>query len=169
MKYLYLAIVLLFSGCAGMNLSPKSLKYETASNFKIGISTEHDVAQKLGASTSKSEKDSFYTLNYDDPKTGFQRLSLNFNKATKTLLSVLWIPTEGEPESSLNGAKEQFKNSKFERVETSNSDSHSISDIIVFVDSKNGISIRYNPTAQFVEAIARYDADLRAPSATKNK
>jgi len=89
--------------------------------------------------------------------------------AIKKLSSLLWIPTEDEKEVSLDGARASFKEASFKMSEEDNSSPHAISRIILYTDEVTGITIRYNPSSRFVEAIAKYDVSTRAPAAMDQK
>lgn len=168
MRYLLILILFSLSACASVD-KMSSLNFITAMNLKIGSTSEKDATEKIGMAGVRSEKNGYYTIDYDDPKTGYQRLSLNFDSETQILKSILWIPTEGEKELTLLGAQEHFKNAHFVQVKESTSNSHSVSSMLVYIDEQKGISIRYNPNSQAVEALAKYDPSARTPANSKKK
>lgn len=171
MKYLILGLLSFLPACASQlnNQTVSSLQYDRVIQLHVGETTESDVVKTLGAPATRVERDGYYILNYNTPETGFQRLSLNFSNANNKLSSLLWIPTEGEKEISLEGAKASFKAASFKVSEKDNSSPHAISKVIFYTDDTTGVTIRYNPSSNLVEAIAKYDVSLRAPTATEQK
>lgn len=167
MKDTFLGILFFLSACASTPNIKGSL-YEKAFNFQVGVSTEAEVVKALGIPSSRTLKDEYYVLEYDIPETGIQRLSLNFRNNNK-LSSLLWVPSEGEKEITLEGAKASFKGAKFKTVEREDKGSHSISKTILYIDEASGITIRYNPSSNYVEAIAKHDVDSRIPAGQKKK
>lgn len=166
MKYMISMSLLFLTACASpsRNITTSNLTYEKVLNFKIGATSETEVIKLLGTPSSRAERTDYHVLVYNDPQTGFQRLSLNFNNSTKLLTTLLWVPADGEKEISLGGAKEGFNGVSFKQVDEDTSSPHAISKIILFVDEKSGVTIRYNPTVKVVEAIAKYDIGTRSPS-----
>lgn len=171
MKYVILGFLSFLTACASQsnNQNISALQYDRIFQFHVGAMTDADVIKILGMPSTRVERIGYYILNYNTPQTGFQRLSLNFNNANNKLSSLLWIPTEGEKEVSLDGARASFKEENFKVSEEDNSSPHAISKIILYTDEATGITIRYNPSSHFVEAIAKYDVSSRAPTATDQK
>ena len=169
MKILLAIVLFSLSACAVTGKKNSSLSFATAMSFKIGTTLEKDASEKIGLTGIRSDKNGYYTVNYDDPKTGYQRLSLNFDLETQILKSILWIPTDGEREITLSGAREQFKNAQFVETSENVGTAHSFSRILIYSDDERGISIRYNPNSQAVEALAKYDPTIRAPANSRQK
>lgn len=171
MKYLILGLLSLLAACASQthDQTVSALQYDKVIQLRIGETTASDVVQVLGEPTARMERNGYYVLNYNSPQSGFQRLSLNFNHANNQLSSLLWIPTEGEKEISLEGAKARFKEAKFKMTEKDNSSPHAISKVVFYTDDTTGVTIQYNPSSNVVEAIAKYDVSSRTPAATEQK
>lgn len=172
MKYLILGLLSFLAACASQpnNQNASSLQYDKVMQLHIGETTGSDVVKTLGVPSARVERSGYYILNYNTPQTGFQRLSLNVNNANNKLASLLWIPTEGENESSLERAKASFKDAKFKMTEKDNSSPHAISKVVVYTDDTTGVTIQFNPSSNLVEAIAKYDASSpRAPATAEQK
>ncbi len=167
MKYIIASLLFFLVACAlPFKVSKNSnLHYDKILSLKIGTDTEGDIIKFLGAPTNRSSKTDHYTFNFDDPKTGFQRLSLNFLKQNKKLLSILWIPHENE--FTLQKAKSDFKDAHFKKVSEENSNPHMVLDIVNFVDENLGISIRYNNMSGSVEGISMFDVNTRIPASSE--
>ncbi|MGE3760585.1 MAG: hypothetical protein AB7H97_22665 [Pseudobdellovibrionaceae bacterium] len=172
MRYLLLLWLISLSACA---LAPRSskvmtLSYERVFEFKIGESLESDIVEVLGVPENRFENKGYYVLNFSDPRTGYQRISLNFTSADKKLNSILWIPFKGEKESSLEELKELTENRVLEEEQEDNYNPHFIMPKVVLLrDKKNGLVIRYNKDQDLVEAIAKYDVLNRLPANTEKK
>jgi hypothetical protein len=171
MKYITLSSVFFLTACASNPASRQltSLQYDKVLNLGIGVSNESDVVKALGVPTNRNEKNGYYTLNYVDQTTGFQRLSVNFLSAGGKLSGILWIPRQDEKESTLVEAKAGFKQANFKEIRNEDSNPHFISGVISIVDEKSGVTIRYDQRAKMVEAIARYDVSSRVPATTDGK
>lgn len=171
MKYLILGLLSLLAACALQthDQTVSALQYDKVIQLHVGETTASDVVNILGEPTARMERNGYYILNYSTPKSGFQRLSLNFNQANNKLSSLLWIPAEGEKEISLDGAKARFKDANFKMIEKDNSSPHAISKVVLYTDDTTGVTIQYNPSSNVVEAIAKYDVSSRAPAATEQK
>jgi hypothetical protein len=164
MKYAYLILLSFLVACASKTAGPSfSLDYDKVFRLEVGKTTEADAVKTFGSPASRSEKNEYYTLIYNSPSTNHQRLSMNFGK-NKVLMSFLWIPSENEKESSLAGAKSVFKEAKFKVTEEDSSSPHMVSKVVLYTDEKSGTIIRYNPSSNLVEAIAKYDGSLRSPA-----
>lgn len=159
-------ITFLLSACVTKNAnSSSSLAYENIRNFVVGSTTQADVLATLGSPTNAAAEGEHLLVSYDDPKTGAQRLSLSFSSKTDKLSSVLWIPKESEKEYSLKQAQEGFKNASFKEVVNERKNPHALSLATVsYIDSKSGVTIRYNQNQKAVEAIAIYDGSVRIPA-----
>ena len=170
MRYVIISLAFFLSGCAlnPANQKASTLQYDRVLSFGIGVSNERDVVETLGMPTSRIVKNGYYTLTYDDPATGFQRLSVNFISASRKLSGFLWIPRQDEKEFTLGTAKAGFKNADFKEVRDVGNNPHFVSEVVSFVDEKSGITIRYDRRSHKVEAIARYDVSNRVP-ASENK
>jgi len=167
MKFRIAIMTLFLSACVtnGTIESTRSLDYNKARSFVVGSSTEGDVVAILGAPTSRTEDASYYTLNYNDPKTGAQRLTLNFLSENHKLSGLLWVPREDEKEYSLMQAKAGFKNASFKEIINIDKNPHAISvEAISYIDEKSGVTIRYDRSQNGVEAIAIYDVNIRLPA-----
>ncbi len=168
MRYLLSFLMFLFVGCAHELNAQKSsaLQYKNILNFKIGSSNSEEIQQLLGHPNERVEKDNYYTLRYNDPETGIQRLSLNFLKVNNLLSGYLWIPTKDEKEIYLPDAKASFKNAKYKENFENNENPHAISNVVSYIDDVIGVLIRYDMKTKTVEAIAKYDVNIRAPAVT---
>ena len=136
--------------------------------FEIGTARESAIVERLGSPSTRIEKKGYYTLIYNGGQTGLQRLSLNFDN-NKILSSLLWIPAENENEISLERAMAGFKGANFKVSEKDDGSTHAISKITFYTDETSGTTIRYNPSSQYVEGIAKFDIKSRAPTATPLK
>lgn len=170
MKYLIITFLLL-SACISNSTRQNvlELNYNTISHLNVGSTTEAEAVTALGIPSSRVEKNGYYILNYYTLKTDVQRLSLNFDSSTKKLASMLWIPMEGEQEISLAGAKARFSKGAFKSFDEDTSSPHAISKITLYTNEDAGVSIRYNPTTELVEAIAKYDIPAREPATNQPK
>lgn len=171
MKYLILGLLSFLAACASQsnNQTVSVLQYDKVFQLHVGETAESDVVKMLGVPSARVERNGYYVLNYNTTQDGFQRLSLNFNNTNNKLSSLLWIPAEGEKEISLEGAKARFKAASFKMSEKDNSSPHAISKIVFYTDDTAGVTIRYNPSSNLVEAIAKFDVSSRAPAATEQK
>ncbi|MFN7903719.1 MAG: hypothetical protein ACK5P5_00910 [Pseudobdellovibrionaceae bacterium] len=169
MKYVILVFLSFLTACASQsnNRNTLALSYDRVFQLHVGSTTETDVVKIFGKPSARVQRNGYYILDYHSPQNGFQRLSLSFDNKNSHLSSLLWIPSEDEKEISLDGAKATFKESTFKVSEEGSHGSHAVSKIILYTDDSKGVTIRYNPSSNVVEAIAKYDANLRAPSATK--
>ncbi|HEY8269429.1 MAG TPA: hypothetical protein VIG33_00960 [Pseudobdellovibrionaceae bacterium] len=172
MKFKGILMTLFLSACVtnttGSNRG--SLNYDKVRSLVVGYSTESDVLAVLGLPTGRTEEAGYYILNYDDSKTGFQRLSINFLLGSQKLSGILWIPREDEKEYSLMQAKAGFKNADFKEIINRSTNPHAISpDEVSYIDEKHGVTIRYDRSQNIVEAIAMYDVNVRLPAATEKK
>lgn len=168
MKCLLILVILIFGvSCASFH-SPQSYseKLSEILDLQIGMATESDVHAILGPSEERVERDGYYTLNYNDPKTGYQRLSLNFGN-DKILKGLLWIPYTGETEDTVEGAKSLFKDAHFVKTVTDLSSPHVISFADDYTDEKKGVIIRY--VGKSVEAIVKFDPSQRLPADSSKK
>lgn len=145
-----------------------TLSYARVRSLVVGSSTEGDVQGKLGSPTSRVVSQGYYTLQYDDPASGAQRLSMNFSSENNKLMDILWIPQEDEREYSLDGAKGGFVGASFKETheDDSNLHAHSVGGDI-FIDQKAGVTIRYDSIQKVVEAIAIYSPNERIPAEDK--
>jgi hypothetical protein len=169
MRFSIVILIFFLSACATSITASRvrSVEYNKVRDFVVGFSTESDVVAILGAPTRQTEEKGYYTLSYDDSKTGFQRLSINFLSESHKLLGFLWIPQENEREYSLIQAKAGFKNANFKEVTDVDKNPHAISlDVISYIDEKSGVTIRHDRRQNFVEAIAIYDINNRVPAGT---
>jgi hypothetical protein len=171
MKYLILVLLFFLSACVSKSNSQNNsaLEYERIFQFHVGVTTENDVVKILGKPSGRVERSGYYIIDYHAPQTGFQRVSLSFNNTNNLLSSLLWIPTEGDKEITLDGAKAAFAKENFKVSEVDSGSVHALSKIFLYTDEDLGITIRFNPSSNLVEAIAMYDAQLRAPAATIKK
>lgn len=171
-------VILIFShlvsiflvGCASTpaQTSKSALKFSTILNFKIGATSQDNIVSVLGEPTSIVQKDDYFTMNYNDPETDFQRFSANINRSDKILLSFFWLPNEKEAESSLDYAKNKIYSANFQVEPEKSNSSHMISTGIVFyIDKKVGITLRYDKRRNHVEAIALYERENRISSLVK--
>lgn len=167
MRYILTIIIFLLASCATGPSSSKSITYQTVRSLKMGEQTSHEIRKVLGEPTSKTESDERYTYQYDDPKTGFQRLSLDFLAFNDKLDSALWIPRESEVEYSIDTVKADFKNASFETTPEKLNYSHSLNSVVFYKDIKSGVTIRYNVNSKAVEGIALYAPESRAPAKSK--
>lgn len=163
MKY-NLIFILLLSACttSTKQSQSKDFNYQSVSRLVPGQSTEKDVLNILGPPTNRVEEADGITLNYDDPKTNYQRVSANFNK--NKLVGLLWIPRENEKENILEEAKKSFQDANFKKIVESNQNPHYISHSTSFRDDKIGVTILYDEDSDSVEAIARFDVNTRVPA-----
>jgi hypothetical protein len=172
MKIKVILLAFFLSSCAtGTKTSQvDSLSFERVRAFTEGTSTENDIVAILGSPTSRTEERGYYTLHYDSPKTGMQRLSLNFLVEGHVLTGLLWIPREGEKEYSLGPAKAGFMNANFKEVINSVDNPHAVSvDDVSYIDEKSGVTIRYDRLQKNVAAIAMYDSNTRLPAEAEKK
>lgn len=161
-------LALFLSACATSNVVDNSLTYEKVRAFKVGVSKQADIFAALGSPTNQSEEPGRYTLIYDDPKTGAQRLSLTF--AEDKLSSILWVPYEGEKEFSLVNVKAEFKNASFKEVIENIKNPHLITlSAVSYVDEKSGVTIRFDRNQNYVEAIAIFDPKIRFPADSEKR
>lgn len=170
MKHVFAILALIISGCSSkpIDLRLKALNYSTINSINIGTTDEKDIIALLGPPQNRSDESNVYTFNYDDPGTGFQRLSVNFFPSNKKVMSVLWLTRDYEPESSLNEAKKKFKNAKFKEIVENENNPHNITaNFISYIDDDLGVTIRYDTGTKKVEGIARFDVLHRMPADTK--
>lgn len=107
-------------------------------------------------------------MDYNDPKTDYQKLTININKRDKKLSSLFWTPEEDEAESSLDHAKKIVDNAHYLVKEDKNISRHMVSSgILMYIDRKVGITIRYDKRRDKVEAIALYEKENRVPACVK--
>ena len=145
-----------------------ALTFSNILNFQIGTTGEDDLVKVLGKPSSVMQKDNYFVMSYDDPKTGLQKLAASINKTDKKVLSLIWTPEEGESERSLVYAKKVFENSSYQVKDDKDTSAHAMSsDIFFYIDKKSGVTIRYDKKRDKVEAIALYDRENRVPSSTK--
>lgn len=166
MKYFIIPLIFFLTACAtfNSNIVSNSLNFENVVNFKPGLDDERTVLKLLGNASRREDKESYYTLLYDEPTTGLHRLSMNFSLDSKELLSILWIPKENEKEFSIEKAKTSFKEAHFREIRDNNKNPHITMEIISYVDDQAGITIRYNQSRKIVEAIAKFNAFKRIPA-----
>ncbi len=167
--FMYLTSTLLV-GCTTVSTHNKDsmLKFSTILNFQIGTTGQTDIINILGEPSSIVQSDDYFVINYNDPKTDFQKLSVNINKKDKKLLSLFWSPEEDESESSLDYARKIFDNAHYQVKEDKSIPNHVVSSgILFYIDKKVGVTIRYDKTRSKVEAIALYDRENRIPTSTK--
>lgn len=167
--FTYSALIFL-SGCLSTSNYNKAsvLKFPTILNFQIGSTSQADLVNILGEPSNILQGDDYFVMNYNDPKSDFQKLSANVNKSDKKLLSLFWSPEEDELESSLDYAKKIFDKAHYEIKEDKNIPNHVVSSgILFYIDKKSGVTIRYDKTRDRVEAIALYDRETRIPTSTK--
>jgi len=171
MKFVILALLPFLISCVSKSIDQtiSKLQYERVFQFRPGTTTEADVVSAVGTPSTRVDKNGYYILSYSAPQTGFQRLSLNFSSLNNKLSSLLWIPGEGESKISLDGARAGFKEAIFEVSNENSSSPHAISKITLYEDKRMGITIRYNPSSDLVEAIAKYDINYRDPAAIEKK
>lgn len=166
---MYLTSTLLV-GCASVSVHNKvsDLKFSTILNFQIGATSQADVLSILGKPSDTKETDNYIIMNYNEPETAFQRLSVNINRHNKKVASLFWVPKEGDSESSLDYAKKSFENTDYKVTEEKIISNHTVSSgVLFYIDKKAGVTIRYDKRRDEVEAIALYDRENRIPSSTK--
>ena len=166
---MYLALTLLVGCTSVSNYSKASaLKFSTVLNFQIGTTNQADVVNILGEPSNVEQSDNYFIMNYNDPKTDFQKLSVNINKSDKKLLSLFWSPEKDDLERSLDYSKKIIHNAHYRVEEDKKIPSHVVSSgIFFYIDRKAGITIRYDKHRDAVEAIALYERDNRTPSSAK--
>ncbi len=167
MKCVIVSIMFCLSACvSSLNSPTKSISYKKMLLLNIGATTENEVVNVLGAPADRIEKNGYYTLNYNDDETGFQRAAVNFN-SEKKMSGFLWIPKQNEQESAIKNVTAEFSGSNFKEIPDETNSSHSVSDKISLVDEKSGITIRYDRHRNLVEAIARYSLNNRIPASSE--
>ncbi len=146
------------------------MKYDTVRSFIVGQSTQLDVLKSFGEPTARIDSKGHYSFRYDDPVTGFQRLTMNFLSENNKLADILWIPQSSENEHALKQTLSGFKGRDFKEVNEENNNPHYISlGSVFYIDKKGGVTIRYNRDQKSVEGIAIYHADIRLPAEQKMK
>lgn len=163
----YSLSLLLLVSCA---TTPKgglaSINFDKASVILQELRNQDAVVKKFGQPSRKILKNGKEWWDYNEPHTGYQRVSLKFNDS-KQLESVLWMPTPDEPESKLERILDRFPKGKFQPVAESKTPSHSIDTETTYSDSKS-MTILHNDLAKRVEAIAWYlESDERQPARSK--
>ncbi len=170
MRLAILVFVFLGAACATrvQMTDARALNYARVRSLVVGSSTEGEVKGILGSPTGRVLSQGYYTLQYDDPASGAQRLSMNFSSENNKLMDILWIPQEDEREYSLDGAKGGFVGASFKetREDGANPHAHSVGGDI-FIDQKAGVTIRYDSIQKVVEAIAIYSPNERIPAEEK--
>ncbi|MBS1968736.1 MAG: hypothetical protein JSU04_00420 [Bdellovibrionales bacterium] len=166
MRYFLMLSSFIVLSCASFsgNSRGDSFQFEHLSKLNIGITTEQDVIGLFGSPTSMEEKQGYYTFTYIDSKTAFQRVTLNFASETHKLSGFVWLPKQGEKETSLEDVKQSFRNSHFEERRVFGKNPHMILEVVSYVDNKSGITIKLNSDGKSVEAIAMYDVGNRLPT-----
>lgn len=165
MKKLFILILLIFEISCVTKPSVYSLNFNKIRNLEIGKTTEIEAKKIFGNPISKTQSENYYTVQYNDHKTGAQRLSLSFTSKDKILSSILWVPKVDENEYTLEGAKAGFKNSDFKDLNESDENPHALSSGNFWLVDKNlGVTIRYNKEFKTVDAIGLYSSTLRVPT-----
>ncbi len=167
--FMYLTSTLL-AGCTTVSNHNKDsmLKFSTILNFQIGTTGQTEIINTLGEPSSFVQRDDYFVMNYNDPKTDYQKLTININKRDKKLSSLFWTPEEDEAESSLDHAKKIVDNAHYLVKEDKNISRHMVSSgILMYIDRKAGITIRYDKRRDKVEAIALYEKENRVPTYVK--
>ena len=170
MKFFNLASILLF--CCSCTIIPASrtvsIRAEQIFAFQLGT-TESEMTRQLGNPSEREESQDHYTLMYRDPNTGVQRLSLNFSKTEKKMLSFAWAPAPDSPELKIENARALFKGANFEEVLSDQTQHHFIVDKRRYVDKSVGITIFYNGSLKTVEGIAKYEPSMRRPARNRTE
>ncbi len=164
MKIMLLTFIAFIVSCQSTQVIKSNLNFDFVSSLVINESMAENVLEKLGNPEIKLEKDDFYSLNYNDKETGFQRLIVNISKPTNKVIGYLWIPFEGELETSLESLRSRFPSSSFTMKKNLDKKSHNVRYEEFHVDEKSGISISVNPATQNVQVISRFNSNLREKS-----
>lgn len=164
MKFILLVFAAAIVSCQSTQVKKSNLNFDYISSLVINESAAESVLEKLGNPDIKLEKDDFYSLNYNDKDTGFQRLIVNISKSTNKVIGYLWIPFEGELETRLESLRSRFPSSSFTTKKNLDKKSHNVRYEEFHVDEKSGISISVNPATQNVQVISRFSSNLREKS-----
>lgn len=153
-KFIYLFISILLSSCITAKKNSGILSYKSLHELKINSSSKEEIINKFGLPDEVKNNDgSYQTLIYNDKKTKYHRASINISTHNNRINSYLWIPFEGEKESTFDGAISNFGKTSFEELPDIYSLPHFISSTVRVKDKKNGISIMYNKHTKTVDAI----------------
>lgn len=159
MKYLILLISFVAS-CASMDAN-RNISFETIKNFKAGLTTETEVIAQLGKPQDSQQHLQSHVATYKDAKTGYQLLSLTYNSENK-LMRFVWIPQDNTNESSLKAVKSIFQGTQFSRQD--HELYHSTSKTSDLTSLETGITIKFNPNTEVVEAIGFFPSKERIPA-----
>ncbi len=164
-----LAFLFFLPGCSSKLVSKAEyISYEKAFALSIGKSSAEDIVRQFGEPSHKSQKSNYEVYNYNDPHTGNQRFSATFVGSEKKLSSFFWIPQEQESEFSLEGAKSRLNSFKFTENAEPQDNPHAIDYTKSLRDEKSGVIIRFVASRNVVEAIGKYDVNLRLPATHDN-
>ncbi|WP_295901073.1 hypothetical protein [uncultured Bdellovibrio sp.] len=156
--------LIMLAGCASTSGKTQRLTYENVKSLSVGKSTSSEVIATLGSPSDKNSRDGYFSLQFNDPSTGVQRVTANFDDKTSKLIGILWIPTESDPQISLSNTLESFQGASFVTEQSERDRIHSISRVKFYIDQKRGITIRYDENLKQVEGISFYEGTGRLPS-----
>lgn len=153
---------------AHQNYEELSLTFNAAKAMLNKYKNRDQVKNSLGEPSGVLLKGKQELWNYDEPGTGYQRLTFTFDEMKK-LEAVFWIPRSGEPESELEKVFSHYPESRFQTVRTQEvSPPHSLNTETIYSDEKS-TAIWYNDYAKRVEGINWYLDDRRSPADSENK
>lgn len=177
-KSLIIWVLIIIPGLACSTLpqteaSKPQVTFDVARSILTRFKNQQEVVDGLGKPSEKSlEKTGQECWNYNEPVTGYQRLTITFGVDKRTQ-SVLWIPLENEREAKLDGILAQYQDLKISPIETKEvAPPHDLNTETIFSDSKT-ISILHSDHLKRVEAVSWFvGEDRRLPSSdllTKKK
>lgn len=159
MKYLVLLTSFLAS-CASMDVN-HNISFKTIKNFKPGLTTENEIVALLGKPQESQQNLQSHIATYKDSKTGYQLLSLTYSSENK-LMRFVWIPQDNRDECSLKVVKSIFQDVQFSRQDHERY--HSTSKTSDLTSLEAGITIKFNPSTDIVEAIGFFPPKERIPA-----
>lgn len=143
MKSLWIANILIFSGC--ISTSPRvtqNFSFRDTNPLVLGTTSEQNIVDIWGKPQTEIETPANHRMHwsYYDAR-GFQRMTLSFDSQTKTLVSILWIPDSAHDESSPPKVLELFPNSHFKKHKIQFDVADMILSRTFFIDNETGISV----------------------------
>lgn len=171
MRLNLLLVMLFITACTSTQLSSKIGEVHF-SEVRDLVSTQKDeiaVLEKFGSPSRRTSIEGFYTLQYDDSKSGLPRFFITLAADKKNVVDAIWIPQPTDAEYTLSGAKNAFAGSEFrEVVENKKENPHAFTKGAVnYIDEKSGVTIRYDRNHKATEAIGFYRNDVRIPAQEK--
>ncbi len=170
MKSLHLVPCLLIwiLGCAHFEKTSLKLTLDSVEKLKVSRDDKNQAVLLLGEPNLVFQSeygDSAWV--YLEKSSGYQRLSLNFDKAGK-LQGIVWAVSGKQAEVTLDAAKARYPKGNFLMEDPEWINPHTAPNERFYTDYKNGIQITLGRARNEVEGISWFDPNQPPKKPTKN-